>query len=439
MYRRFYVFLFSFPCKTEETCYSFNMPSSIVKKLLLVSSLFLFLYSYKITVIAKDCEQTVCNSEDKAYESCLQEKKKCLEEKLDEVRQEKTTLNNTISVFNGSINIQEVKINQTVAEINKLEQEVEMLDNRISGLGISLDRLTTLLVDRIRSQYKQKAPNPVVLLLASKSFNKFITQYHYLSLAGKQTAQAMQRAEFQRNFYDEQKLAKEQKQKEIEAKRYQLQKEQNQLVEQRKEKRELLKITQNNEAKFQELLQEAETQLASFRRFVNDQGGASILSNQTSCDDWGCYYNQRDNQWGSQYIGKSNSTMAEYGCLVTSMAMVASHYHKSLTPGQIASSSVPFWLNTAYMRLGSSWSVNGVTMTRTRVGYNSNYLDSALSSGKPVIVGIGSGPDHFLVIKEKKDSKYIMRDPFTINGKDIEFSSKYSLSSISTVDKVLVN
>jgi len=177
--------------------------------------------------------------------------------------------------------------------------------------------------------------------------------------------------------------------------------------------------------------------LASFKQFVTVQGGAGILSGQTSCDDWGCYYNQRDSQWGNNAIGNSKDSMAEYGCLVTSMAMVSSHYGKALNPGQIAGSSAPFWYNTAFMLQGS-WTVNGVTMSRTRKGYSQGALDAELSLGNPVIVGVGSGPAHFVVITAKKDGSYVMRDPYVESGKDISFTSKYSLSSISAVDRVTV-
>lgn len=398
---------------------------------------FLVFFGLTISIAqAQNCELINCEESDS---ECLERKIKCIQDKLGELSSQKTTLNSTISVINGNINIQELQITQNVAEITKLEKEIELLGDRISGLSISLDRLTTLLVDRIRTQYKQRESNPLTLLLTSNSLGKFISQHRYLSLAGKQTADAMQRAQYQRVFYDEQKDIKVVKQDEIETKKYQLQLKQNELVGQRQDKKNLLAVTQNDETKFQDLLKEAENQLSSFRRFVDFQGGASILSNQTSCDAWGCYYNQRDIKWGSQLIGNSNSSMAEYGCLVTSMAMIASHYGKSLDPGQIAASNNPFWLNTAYMNLGGSWSVNGVSMTRTRIGYSSSSIDAELAAGRPVIVGIGSGPDHFLVIKSKENDKYIMRDPFTQNGKDIPFTDKYSLGSISTVDRISVN
>ena len=110
---------------------------------------------------------------------------------------------------------------------------------------------------------------------------------------------------------------------------------------------------QENEASAEQEYNQAVAELAGFSRFVTSQGGASILSNQTSCDDWGCYYNQRDSQWGNILInGQSRYSMAGYGCLITSVAMVASHMgHREMLLSDIAvSSGSNFAVDTAMLR-----------------------------------------------------------------------------------------
>lgn len=215
------------------------------------------------------CEDTTCEKESSNYTACLEEKKTCLEKKLNETQEKKVTLENTISIINGNINIQQVTISQTKNEIADLENEIAKLDERISGLSISLDRLTTLLVGRIRTQYKREQVEPLSVLLSSKSLGNFVTQYRYLRLAGVQTAEAMQRAENQRLFYDEQKNLKEEKQAEIEIKRQQLQAEQNKLVSQRQEQQNLLSVTKNDEQRFQQLIEEAQKELIQIQNAAN--------------------------------------------------------------------------------------------------------------------------------------------------------------------------
>jgi len=390
------------------------------------------------------CEDMVCQEADaenleeyQKYQVCLEEKKTCLEGLITQTQSQKNTLTNTINILSGQIGIQQLQIYQTLAEINKLESEVDILTSRIKTLNFSLDKLTDMLINRVVVQYKRQHISPLSILASNKSVGELIAHQRYVAQAGQQTAMVMEKAEAQRIEFDKQKALREEKQEEVESKRVQLQSQQNKLNEQKASQQRLLSSTNSDEKRYQALLKEATQQLASFKKFVSIQGGAGILTGQTSCNDWGCYYNQRDSQWGNKTIGNSRDTMAEYGCLVTSMAMVATHSGKNLTPGQIADSSAPFWYNTAYM-LHGSWSVGGVTMNRTRMGYSLGTLDSELSGGRPVVVGVGYGPAHFIVVTAKEDGKYMMKDPYTQNGNNIPMSSKYPLSSISAVDRVSV-
>ena len=387
------------------------------------------------TILADACEDDCTQGTATDQQACLSEKTKCLQAKISNLKNETQTLTSTIAIINGDISIQELKIRQKNTEITILEEQLADIDQRLTGLTVSLDRLSTLLLERVRAQYRQNKQNSLLALLSTNSLAGAVTKHRYLAQASTQTAQAMAKAETQRIVYDSQKQLKEEKQLELTQVRKNLETEKQVLVGKKAEKQRFLTLTQNDEKKFQDLLRQAEQQLASFRQFVSTQGGASILSGQTQCDDWGCYYNQRDSGWGNQTIGLSRSTMAEYGCLVTSMAMMSTHLGKSLNPLQITLSSNPFYLNTAYMVQGT-WTVNGVSMTRTRIGYSRAALDSELANNRAAIIGIGKGPDHFLVVTKKEGDIYIMRDPYTENGKDIPFTDKYSLSSISAVDRI---
>ena len=121
------------------------------------------------------------------------------------------------------------------------------------------------------------------------------------------------------------------------------------LDSQKRAKASLLEVTHNDERRFQQLLSQARSQLAALRRFVTSQGGATILSNQTKCDNWGCYYNQRDSQWGTIGIGGSSYSVAEYGCLISSIAMLATHSGKNMTPADIAVNPNYFVPGTGYI------------------------------------------------------------------------------------------
>ena len=406
-----------------------------MKKILFSLFLILFLSFSSLSVTSA----IECNGNLPEDEAQLKEYISACEAKIDELRTEKQSLTAAISLLNSKINLTQAQIRNTNAQISQLTKEIGTLSVVIDDLNNELDALTRVYLSRVREAYKNRHTNNIVLSLLSNSEQNLQSRLKYLETTHKRDQVIMHELESARINYDQQKTAKEEKQAEIESLKTTLERQKQVLGAQESQKQQLLTETQNNEKRYQQMLSDAQRQLAAFRRFVIGQGGASLLSGQTSCDDWGCYYNQRDSQWGNQLIGlSSDSTMKEYGCLVTSMAMIASHYGKSLTPGQISASSDPFWLNTAYMRQGQ-WTVNGVTMNRTRLGSSRNLIDSELEANRPVVVGIYSGPDHFVVIKSKVDGEYIMNDPFIENGKDIKFTDKYPLEAISAVDRVSVN
>jgi ABC-type bacteriocin/lantibiotic exporter with double-glycine peptidase domain len=132
--------------------------------------------------------------------------------------------------------------------------------------------------------------------------------------------------------------------------------------------------------------------------------------------------------------------MASYGCLVTSVSMVASHYGKNIKPNDIAANSDAFVPGTGY--LYHDFTVNGIKVTVNSPSVS--IIDSELSAGRPVIAGLYSGPDHFIVLTRKDGDKYIMRDPFMENGAGSDGSGRpltdnYNFSDIKSIRTVSFN
>ncbi|HAV15370.1 MAG TPA: hypothetical protein DCX25_03505 [Candidatus Pacebacteria bacterium] len=381
-------------------------------------------------------------------EACKQQAAEA-SQKIAESQGVQKTLSATITYLNNRIRLTEIEMRRTQLEIDALEAQIADLNTRIDGLELSLQRLTEILLERVQQNYKLQTQDPFLLLLTSNGISDFLHKYRYIQLSQTYTQRVMKDAESQKVAYGEEKLVKEKKQKEVEALRKKLESQRVTLRDQQNQKTALLTATKNDEKKYQDLLARAKAQIVAFSRFVSSQGGASLLNNQPGPDGWGYYYNQRDERWGNILINgqtdcedeKGNTipcTMARFGCLVSSMAMIATHYGKSLNPGQIAESYSPFDPNTAFMIRDRSWTVNGVTMTRTRIGNSSSAIDSELNAGRPVVVGLYYDLGHFIVIKGKDSNGYIMNDPFMPGGKDKKFTDTYSLSDIRAVDSVRV-
>ena len=398
-----------------------------MKKLLSVFAiLFLFLWIKPVSAI--ECDGNPPSGADK-YDEIQQYIEKC-NQKISSLQGEQVTLKQAISTLNSKMNLAQGQINQTQAQINLLEKEVTVLDGVLDTVNDSMDQLEKIYTARVRESYKRIRATPVDLLFSTESsIGDYFNKLKYLNTIKTKDQLILAELERSRLNYDQRKQDKVQKQQEVEKLKTKLLAQKKTLDIQQKEKQNLLSITTNDEKKFQKLLSDAKANLAALRRYISSQGGATILSNQTKCDDWGCYYNQRDSQWGNLGLGNSSYSVAEYGCLVSSVSMMASHAGKNIKPSDIASNASAFVPGYGYLL--HSFSVNGINVSITSV--SKDKLDSELSAGRSVIAGMYGGPDHFIVIVKKEGDKYIMHDPFLENGNNRQFSEKYNLSDINSL------
>ncbi|HEX7041760.1 MAG TPA: hypothetical protein VF189_00785 [Patescibacteria group bacterium] len=359
-----------------------------------------------------------------------------LQNKISNLQGQEKSLSSDIQVMDSQIKITELRINSTEQQISDLTLDIDTTTKKINGIQSSLNSLTQILLKRVVATYEVGSIQPLQILLTSGSAGDFLTRLDYLKIAQAHDKRLMYDTVQAKNDYENQKNIFEDKKKQIEALKAQLEAYTKQLADEQAQKKQLLADTQGSEANYQKLLAQTEAQLASFSNFVTVQGGASLLSNQTVCDDWGCYYNQRDDKWGSIALNGTKYSIASDGCLMTSVAMVYTHYgHRDVNPLTINSISSNFsGIPPALLRY--SITANGVSSQRVSAD-----IDSTLSSGNPVIVGIsydgGPYPDHFVVFVSGSNGSYTMNDPFTPNGHNISFRGRYPSVRIVEEDKVL--
>lgn len=408
------------------------------KKIFFVILATTFLLSSTAFVYAQTTTPTPTSTPSDSQQSAdLQKRIGELEAKVSELRSQEQTLSSQISAMDSQIALTEARINATQQQITDLTLDIDSATKRMDNLEDSLHDVTKTLINRIVATYQIGGAGPMQVLLASNDVDDLISRANYLRIVQAHDKKLLYDTQQARNDYANQKLIFEDKKKRIEALNAQLEEYSQQLDRDKASKKQLLAETQGSEATYQRLLSEAKAQLAGFSRFTITMGGASLLSNQTACDDWGCYYNQRDSQWGSNSLNGTQYSLASDGCLVTSMAMIYTHYgHRNVTPQTINSISSNFAsYYPAYLKF--SISADGASSSRANA-----VLDSVLSSGHPAVVGISydGGPisDHFLVIVSGSNGNYIMKDPFTPNGNNIPFTSKYPIGSINDVYKVVM-
>ncbi len=391
------------------------------KKSVIFLLLFSFCFFALVPVLADDAELT------KKIEEYKQ--------KLVDIRQQKNTLSSQIQEMDTQIYLTGLTIQRSEQKIIDTQNEIEKLGSRIENLDSSLSSLSKMLLQRIVDGYKTQQFSIFELLLDTKTIADLTNRIKYQKTTQNNNQKLLVQVQEAKVNYEAQKILREQKKVELDQLVASLNAQKESLKTQETQKERLLVETNNDETTYQSLLSEAQAQLAGFSRFVSNQGGSSLLSNQTVCDDWGCYYNQRDSQWGGSALNNTGYTIASDGCLVTSMAMVYTHYgHRGVTPQTINSNPSNFAsYYPAY--LNKTITADGATSTR-----EFSIIDNELSGGRPVVVGIsydgGPRPDHFLVLISGSGGNYKMNDPYTPNGHNIPFTDKYSVGSIREIDRV---
>lgn len=415
------------------------------KKIFLSLLTFLLVISFVITTVTHAQEATPTPTPDQSQSvsnvgDCASKNlnpSDCVnyyQSKLAAAQNQDKTLSSQIAVMDSQTRLTEARIFATKQQIISLEEDIDTTSKKITNLESSLSDITKVLLSRIVATYQVGSEQPIQMLLSSDSISNFVTRANYLKLVQAHDKKLVFDTVQAKNDYANQKQIFEEKKKQILTLQQQLQDYTTELATQKQQKEQLLTETQGNESTYENLLSRAKAQLAGFSSFAVNQGGATILSNQTVCDDWGCYYNQRDSQWGNIALNHSQYSIASDGCLMTSMAMVYTHFgHRSVTPMTINSNPDNF---ASYYPAYLKYTITADGASSNRVG---SYIDSNLQNGTPVIVGIrySSGDTHFVVLTGGSNGNYLMNDPFTPNGHQISFSSHYSLNSIFEIDKVL--
>jgi hypothetical protein len=149
---------------------------------------------------------------------------------------------------------------------------------------------------------------------------------------------------------------------------------------------------------------------------------------------------QNDEKWKSTKLGNSNETIGGWGCLLTSVTMMLNGIGYSETPETV---------NEKMKKAGGFKGAFFIPSVLPYVWPNCSYrdmqpcenfpaplaqIDAAVAAGKPVILQVDWNKQagiqtHFVLVKEKKGSDYILYDPYKYGGdgpdKEVLLTSRY--------------
>lgn len=154
-------------------------------------------------------------------------------------------------------------------------------------------------------------------------------------------------------------------------------------------------------------------------------------------------YSQTDPAWKSKLLGfDKTSTIGYYGCLLTSITMLASGYGLNETPDTLNEKMK----GVGGFSAGTAWLVPGavpaalsglryVTYTKcSGAPAPLGEIDAWLGQGKPVVIEVDWSPQagiqtHYMLVYGKEDGDYLVYDPYPFpvtNGKIKLSQSKYA-------------
>ncbi|RJR26962.1 hypothetical protein C4561_04265 [candidate division WWE3 bacterium] len=205
----------------------------------------------------------------------LEDKIEKYEEKINELKGKANTLANEIEYMNSQIALTELrirnsisKIAQTTMEIEELTEDIDDLKNRITRLQEAMDYQRQVLHTRLRERYKSRETSPVVVIFGSHTVNELIQKTEYLKfmeIQDNKILEEMDRTKTaynnQKNLFEEKKAEEEELKNQLEIEKANLDANKAALENQKSEKNRLLQVTQNDEQKYQKLLEDARKEL----------------------------------------------------------------------------------------------------------------------------------------------------------------------------------
>ena len=354
---------------------------------------------------------------------------------LQQIGSDKRTLQQAINALDLQRRELEAHVYLTQRQIDTTQLQIQQLGGAISNTQQTITMDKAALAKEIRDMQENDSQSLIEQLLSAGGLQQAVNDLNTTMEVQQGIQGNIQSLATQENSLTTSQALSKQKQASLSAQKTDLVTQQQSLVATEHAKTQLLAETNAKQSTYEKLLAEAQAELASFSTFTQNAGGSKLLGNQTVCDSWGCYYNQRDTAWGSDSLNGTKYNLASDGCLITAMAMMMTHYgYRNVTPVTINSNPSNF---AAYYPAYLLFTIHADGVSATRI---SSYINSTLATGNPVVVGLHAyGGTHYVVLVGRQGNNYIMKDPYVANGNDIPFSSHYSMREIFGVTKVVVS
>lgn len=237
------------------------------KSIFLILFLLVFLNSKSIIFAASCPKDDPCKDKGDPIE-----KVSCYSDIVSSCSKERQSMAAQIIYLNTSIELTSAKIEATKIKIAQLEKDIVSISEKIDKLEETLTKITQVLLDRISATYRLGEKSLLTLLLKSDGFSDFVNRFKYMQTVQAHDRKLLFQLQNSKENFKEQKTEREDKKKELDLAKIQLEKDQHTLAVQKKEKELFLETTRNSESKYRSELNAAKKEAEGI------QQAASLLS-----------------------------------------------------------------------------------------------------------------------------------------------------------------
>lgn len=410
-----------------------------------------------IDVVTKKMNEVM--SELKKYESEIGQQAEELQKDIKSLKNQIGYLDAQVEKTEVEIRVTEQEISLINLDISKTEEQIKITEREIKNTENKIEETRQQLADSIKNLYEYDNQNLIELTLNKGNLSDFFDEIAYIENLQKGIGESLNKLKEDKNDLEDKKAGLEgqkqdltEKKEEVAVKIDSFNKTIAELDASKREKAVLLEITKGDEEKYQELLAAIEKQKkellgnlsalsqarqAEIEALVGQYGGrveGSLFENPY-------YFAQNSGPWANTCINNlcppTGGLMKDWGCAITSTAMVLKYYGKNVNPGILAENSdILYGILIKFPTVGNVYGVPCISGCSPTNNIDWSVVDDYLiNKRQPVILMIKTSSDgtHFVVAIGKIEDKYFVYDPIysVSQGKAVNLDV-----SIANIEKI---
>lgn len=207
---------------------------------------------------------------------------------VDQATKQQKSIMGQIQDLDTNMNKTQKDINSTSYSLNQLKGTIKQTEQEINQKQLDISQQTDTLGERLVFIYEGGTVSYLQVLLSSTSINDFLTRYDMLKALIDEDVRLIESINRERKALDTKKSDLEVKLKEVERTQLLFQQQQNDLTEQKKNKKTLLSSIDQEKEKLQAALDELEQSSRNLESYIRSRRGGGGSTTGTGSMTWPC-------------------------------------------------------------------------------------------------------------------------------------------------------